>query len=302
MVTFRQPMALPENFEPAVRDPKKLLRTALILVGVMIVGGWFVMRAYTKWASERVADDRPAIIHRIQPERSLRVVRQDGEIADLMDLRGKVFAIHVIDLDQLERSQLSLDALKKISLEYAEEDKFRVVTLILNPGPASGLVKKLEGAATTLQVEMPQRWVASTQSETLTKFIRKELKPSSPPVEIDNWEFDSSVVLVDRNGHLRQAVIPMKDKKTGQVVSSQKVPFDFDQAKTWDESGKGTGTELTNVETLEQLMSETIAKLIVEEHVEKKSGILPVILGGLFLLMLLVIVIKIIRSRTSSPA
>ena len=149
-------MALPENFEPAVRDPKKLRRTALILVAVMIVGGWLVMKAYTKWASERVGDDRPSIIHRIQPERSLRVVRQDGEIADLMDLRGKVFAIHVVDLEQLERSRLSLDALKKSAMTYAEEDKFRIVTLVLNPWPADTLLEKLNETATqSLQVGVP---------------------------------------------------------------------------------------------------------------------------------------------------
>ena len=294
-------MALPENFEPAVRDPKKLRNTALILVGVMIVGGWLVMKAYLKWASERQADDRPAIVHRIQPERSLRVVRQDGELADLVDLRGKVFAIHVVDLDQLERSRLSLDALKKVSEEYVDEEKFLVVTLVLNPGPADGLVDKLKGAADHLGAQLPKQWVASTESETLTKFIRKELKPASPPAEVEgSWEFDPSVVLVDRNGHLRQAVVPLMDRKTGQFVSSQKVPFDFDQAKEWDESGKGTGTDLSNVETLEQLMGKTIGKLLVEEHVEKKSSIIPVILGSLFFLMLALIVFKIIRARTTA--
>jgi len=95
VATLRCPMSIPQDLEPAVRDPKKLRRTAWILVGMMILGGWLIFAAYNKWASQRAGDDRPSIVHRIQPERSLRVVRQDGKTADLMDLRGKVFAIHV---------------------------------------------------------------------------------------------------------------------------------------------------------------------------------------------------------------
>ena len=259
---MRQPMALPDHFEPAVRDPKKLRRTAWMLVGIMVVGGWLVSRAYDKWTRERADNDRPSIVHRIQPERSLRVIRQDGETADLMDLRNRVFAIHVVHLDQLEDSQRSLDVLKRTAEHFVEVEDFRVVTLILNPGGVDDALDKLKGAAISMEADLPQWWVATNQQETLVKFIRKELKPSTPPGEVDGrWLFDPSIVLVDRNGHLRRAVVPQKQGGPPYIAT-----FDFDQAVGWDNEGKMTGTELSNAEQLEALMWATIEKLLAESY------------------------------------
>ena len=255
-------MSLPENFEPAVRDPKKLRRTAWILVGVMVVGGWLVMRAYNNYVAGRADDDRPSIVHRIQPERSLRVIRQDGETADLMDLRDKVYAIHVLHLDQPEDSQLSLEVLRRLSKKMETEEDFRMVSLVLDAGPAEGVLEKLKAAATEMQVTLPQWWVSTNESKTLTKFIRKELKPSIPPGEVDGrWEFDASIVLVDRNGHLRRAVVPQERGGPPFIAT-----FDFDQAAQWDSEGKKTGTELSNVQQLEVLMEDTIKKLLSEPY------------------------------------
>ena len=63
------------NFEPAVRDPKKLRNTALILVGVMLLGGWLVLKAYEKWSVSQSGDNRPAVIYRITKERDLRILQ-----------------------------------------------------------------------------------------------------------------------------------------------------------------------------------------------------------------------------------
>ena len=263
-------MALPENFEPAVRDPKKLRRTALILVGMMVITGPWIYFLYKKKVNERLEHEResggnrPAIIHRIQPERSLRVIRQDGETADLMDLRNHVFAIHVVHLDQLEESQLSTEVLKRTATQFAEVEDFRIVTLILNPGKADEALGKLKEAASKMEVELPQWWVATNQQETLTKFIRKELKPTMPPGEVDGrWVFDPRIVLVGRNGHLRRAVVPQKRGGPPYIAT-----FDFDQAAEWDEQGKKTGTELSNAEQLEALMWATIEKLLAESYEE----------------------------------
>lgn len=264
MFTFRLPMPLPENFEPAERDPKKLRRTAWILVAIMVVGGWLVMKAYNNYVAERAKDDRPSIIHRIQPERSLRVVRQDGETVDLMDLRDKVFAIHVVHTEQMEESSRSIDILKRAAETFSQEEDFRIVTLILNPGPPDQALKQLKQAASAMEVELPQWWVASNEQKTLTKFIRKELKPSMPPGEVEGrWKFDPSIVLVDRNGHLRRAVVPQKKGGPPYIA-----PFDFDQAAQWDAEGKKTGTDLSNAQQLELLLMETIEKLLAEPFEE----------------------------------
>ena len=254
-------MSLPDNFEPAIRDPKKLRRTAWILVCIMIVGGWLVMKAYNNYVADRLGDDRPSIVYRIQPERSLRVIRQDGEMADLMD---HVFAVHVIHTGQLEDSRRSIEALKRASSKFADVQDFRIVTLILNPGPADQALEKLKTAATGMGAELPQWWVSSNEPKTLTKFIRKELKPSIPPGEHDGrWEFDPSIVLVDRNGHLRRAVVPQEQGGPPYIAT-----FDFDQAAQWDADGKKTGTDLSNAQQLEKLMAETIETLLTEPYEE----------------------------------
>lgn len=254
-------MSVSQHLEPAERDPKKLRRTVWVLVLIMVVGGWLVMQAYNKWAVEKAADDRPAIIHRIMPNK-LRVVRQDGQQADLADLRRKVFAIHVVHLDQPEDSARSLAVLKRLAHQYSAEQDFRVVTLILNPGPAETVVAKLDEVAKAMGVSMPQWWVAANSQEKLAKFIRQHLKPSVPPEEVDGrWEFDASVILIDRNGHLRRAVVPQKSGGQPYVAV-----FDFDQAAKWDADGVKTGTELNNEQELEKLLIKTIDQLLEEPY------------------------------------
>jgi len=295
-------MSLPENFEPAVRDPKKLRRTAWILVGVMIVGGWLVLRAYNKWTQERAGDDRPSIVHRIQPERSLRVIRQDGETRDLMDLRDNVFAIHVVHLDQPDDSKLSVEVLKRTAEAFADEDDFRIVTLVLDAGPAEGVLERLKTAAASMEVALPQWWVATNESKTLAKFIRKELKPSMPPGEVDGrWEFDPSIVLVDRNGHLRQAVIPKVDPGTGTVISSKTVAFDFNQATRWDQEGRSEGIDGSNVQALELLLGETIDKLLAESYASGQGmGISIALVAGAVGLFLAIFITAILAFRSRS--
>lgn len=302
LATFRCPMSLPEHLEPAVRNPKQLRRTAWILVGLMVVGGWLVLKAYNSYVANRVADDRPAMIHRILPQRSLRVIRQDGEKADLMDLRDKVFAIHVVHLDQLEESRLSLEALKRAAESYVANEDFRIVTLVLNPGPAEKALERLKAAAAEMKVELPQWWVATNDPETLSKFIRKELKPSLPPREVDGrWEFDASIVLVDRNGHLRQGVVPKLDPETGKALPSETIAFDFNQAREWDQEGLSEGIEGSNIEALQRMFNATIDKLLAETHEPGQSAGMSIALvaGGVGLfLAVFAVAIFTFRSRS----
>jgi hypothetical protein len=254
-------MPLPDDFEPAVRDPKKLARTAWVLVGVMFIGGWLILKAYEKWAVEQSADDRPSMVHRIQPERSLRLVRQDGRTADLMDLRGQVFAINVISLKQLETSARSIAVMKRLAESYAGNPDFHLVTLVLDPMPAEELVPTLKETAAAQDMELPQWWVGANEPKTLQTFIRNELKPSLPPARTDGeWSFDPGIALIDRNGHLRRAVVPKKEGGGPPAV----IPFDFDEAAKWDAEGRKSGSELTNEQEMEALLGRTIDKLLAE--------------------------------------
>lgn len=253
-------MSLPHDFEPAVRDPKKLRRTAWTLVAIMILGGTLIMLSYEKWAKKQSADDRPSMVHRIRKERDLRVIRQDGKTADLFDLRGKVWAVNVTSLAKPETSARSMAVMKRLAEKHAATPDFHLVTLTLDPAPADQIVGLLAKGAQDHAITLPQWWLATNEAATLHKFIKSELKSNIfPHQENGDWVFDTSIVLIDKNGHLRRAVIPQK--RGGQPFVAT---FDFDQAAQWDKDGILTGTERSNEGELEKLLETTIETLLKE--------------------------------------
>ena len=256
-------MSLPAALEPAVRDPKKLWRTAWILVGVMIVGGSLILKAYEKWASQQATDTRPAIIHRIQKERDLRLLRQDGKTADLFELRGSVYVLNALSLRDPEAASRSMAVMKRLAEQRANEKDFHLVTLLIDPVPADALRDKLAKAAETHGMNLPQWWLGSNEPGTLHKFIKNELKASVFPNEAGGkWNYDPSIVLIDRNGHIRRAVVPMT--RNGKQAKPEVVGFDFDQAAEWDAAGMKSGTERSNEAELEILLGRTIDALLAE--------------------------------------
>ncbi len=260
-------MPLPDPIlEPAIRDPKKLRNTALVLVAIMILGGWFILKAYRNWSATQLKDDRPARVYRITPERDLRMLRQDGKTADLVDLRGSVIALNVISLRDPQVAERSMAAMKRLAAQRAETPNFHLVTLILDPQPSEKLRDVLAQAAAERGIELPLWWLGSNVPEDLLPFIYNQLKVNTYPTEKDGkWSYDSSIVLIDKTGHIRRAVVPQK--RGGQPYIAT---FDFEQAAEWDADGIGIqpGSDRTNVEQLEVLMNETIDKLLAESSSE----------------------------------
>ncbi|MES2438892.1 MAG: hypothetical protein V4584_07490 [Verrucomicrobiota bacterium] len=254
-------MPLPDpSLEPAIRDPKKLRNTALVLLGIMLLGGWLVLKAYEQWSVKQSQDDRPAVIYRITPERDLRMLRQDGKTVDLVDLRGKVIAVNVISLRDPQVSERSLAVMKRLSGARAATGDLHLVSLILDPMPAEKLLPTLTETAAAKGMTLPQWWLGSNEPKTLHKFIKNELKANIYPHETTGkWEYDSSIVLIDKNGHVRRAVVPQKQGGPPFIAT-----FDFDQAAGWDAKGVKTGTDLTNEKQLEALLNTTIDKLLAE--------------------------------------
>jgi cytochrome oxidase Cu insertion factor (SCO1/SenC/PrrC family) len=254
-------MPLPDpSFEPAIRDPKKLRNTALVLVALMLVGGVLIFVAYQKWSQQQATDDRPAVIYRITPERDLRVLLQDGQIANLVDLRGKVIAVHVMSLRDPQAAQRSLAVMKRLAAARASTTDFALVSLVIDPEPSDKLRTTLAEAAAANGMTLPQWWVGSNEPKTLHKFIKNELKATTYPNELNGkWDYDGSIVLIDKNGHIRRAVVPQKQGGEPFVAT-----FDFEQAAAWDAKGAKTGTANNNVEQLEFLLNHTIDKLLAE--------------------------------------
>jgi cytochrome oxidase Cu insertion factor (SCO1/SenC/PrrC family) len=249
------------DLEPAVRDPRKLRRTAWILVAIMILGGWLVLKSYETWAKRQTRDNRPALIHQIRKERDLRVIRQDGKTEDLFNLRGKVWVVNTLALGAPDSSQRSHEIMKRLSEKYAAKADFALVSLVLDPPSADQAVATLAGHAQNQGMRLPQWWLAANDPPTTHKFIKTELRANVFPHHKDGrWIHDTSIVLIDRNGHVRRAVVPQQ--RGGQPYVAT---FDFDQAARWDAEGKKTGTDRTNVEELELLLTKTIDELLAED-------------------------------------
>ena len=254
-------MPLPDpTLEPAIRDPKKLRNTAFVLVAIMFLGGWLVLKAYDRWSAQQAPDDRPAIIYRITPERDLRMLRQDGKIVDLVNLRGKVIALNVTSLRDPQAAALSMAVMKRLAEKRASTADFNLITLVVDPLPSEKLQVSLAETSAANGMKLPQWWVGGNEPGTLHKFIKNELKANIYPNELKGkWEYDASIVLIDKNGHIRRAVVPQKRGGPPFIAT-----FDFDQAAAWDAKGAKTGNEHNNVEQLEILLNHTLDKLLAE--------------------------------------
>lgn len=257
--------AAPTPLEPAIRDPRKLRKTAGVLVGLMVVGGFMIHLAYEKSSKRQNEDGRPSIVARLTPEKDLRVLRQDGAQVDLLQNEGKVWVATAVSASQPETSARTLAVMKRLSEKYAGREDFVLVCLVIDSGERAKLDAMLTEAAAKIGATLPQWWVVSQRQEELHKFVKNEFKLSQfPHQENGKWLFDTSLVLVDRNRHVRQAVIPQKQGGPPFVAR-----FDFDQAAGWDAKGIKSGTERTNEEELELRLIETIETVLAEPKESK---------------------------------
>ncbi len=249
----------PEKLEPVTPDPKRNLVVALILLAVMIVGGIVILTAYEKRTSEGAKDGRPSLLTRISETKDLSYLRQDGKVTDLMALEGKVVVVQC--LPQTQPDPVTVGVMKRLFETYRGNPDVALLTLVLDPWPAEKLQEQLQEVAESLGAELPGWTVASNERETLHKFIKNEFKANRMPHEEDGvWKYDRSLVVIDRNRHVRRAVVPQKRGGAAYVA-----PFDFDLAAEWDSQGILTKTELTNTEQLEVLLGETVETLLEEE-------------------------------------
>ena len=210
----------------------------------------------------------------------------------------------VQSLPQAQPDGLSIEVMKRLAREHAGNEDVVLVTLVLDPGSAEALPAQLQAVAAYLGAELPQWVVGSNEKETLHKFIKNEFKANMLPYEEGGkWVYDGSLVLIDRNRHVRRAVVPkVRIGKPDVVSSNQVVAFDFRQAVEWDEKGLITGTELNNVQRMEELLDETIATLLAEKDDmnERKSPALLVAVGVGFALFFILLILKTKATRHPS--
>lgn len=254
-----------QDLEPAVRDPKKLRRTAFILVALMVVSGLAVIFAYNRWAAEAAKDDRPAVVGRL--DKNFKVWRQDESEAGLLDLAGDVFVIVPVAFSQPESWRQTREILIELAKRYESRSDFHIVCLAVDPEKDSPA--ELARHAESLGAKLPQWWLAGTREESTHKFLKNRLKASIYPFEKDGvWQYDPSIVLVDRDRHLRKATIRAR-KASGEWLNQRNhVVMDFEQAAAWDAEGRSEGLDETNVETMRKLLFATIDRLLADPAIE----------------------------------
>ncbi|MBC7978941.1 MAG: hypothetical protein H7Y36_00080 [Armatimonadetes bacterium] len=249
-------MTLSKEFEAVTPDPKKLRRTALILLAIMVVGGVVILKAYEKRSKEAAKENRPNYVTRISEAKDLTFLRQDGEIKELIGLKGKVLVVQC--LASAQPDELSTGVMHRISDKYKGREDVALLTLLIDPGPSNSLLDELKIMAENLGAKLPQWTVASNERPTLHRFIKNEFKASMlPHKEAGKWIYDGSIVLIDKERHVRRAVVPQKRGGAPYVTN-----FDFEQAKKWDVEGIKTGTDLSNTEQMEALLNQTIEILL----------------------------------------
>lgn len=260
LLPFRREMQA-THLEPVTPDPKKNLITALILVGVMVVGGIVILKAYEKRTKEGAKDDRPSLLTQISETKDLSFIRQDGKVTDLMSLKGKVVIVQ--SLPKAQPDEVTVAVMKRLSEKFAGNPDIALVTLVIDPGSAEDLHAELQEVSESLGAKLPQWTVASNERPTLHRFIKNEFKANRLPHEADGkWSYDKALVLIDRNRHVRRAVVPQKRGGASYVA-----PFDFELASEWDTKGIKTGTDRNNVQELEVLLGETI-DIVLKENIK----------------------------------
>lgn len=254
-----------ENLEPAERDPKKLRRTAFILVAMMVVGSILVLIAYNRKAAKLAEDDRPAFVTRLRLDKhDFKLWRQDESEASLLDLTGDVFVIVPVVFREPDGWETTRAVLLELRERYGDRDDFHLVTITLDP--ENEPPRELAGIAEDLGAELPFWWVAGARQESIHKYFKNVLQAGIMPEREDGkWVYDTAITLVDRDRHVRRPTVRARKPSGRELNHRNPVKLDFEEAARWDAEGRGEGLEKTNVETMKEMLFKTIDELLAAE-------------------------------------
>lgn len=244
--------------EPAVRDEKKLRRTAWILVCFALLGGVFIFAAYERYASNANKELRPSYVGELRY--NLPILRQDGVRIGLEELQGKVWVLNSISVTQPDTCALAVRVMQEMAKKYESREDVVFISTIIDPGPPEQAAEVLKQEAQRQGAKLSQWWFVTTEPAVLHKYLKDKCKLGMlPHLEEGRWKYDTSLILVDRNLKLRKAVVPQQRGGPPFVTG-----FDFSQAAHWDEKGIKTGTERNNVAELQYLLESTVEILLNE--------------------------------------
>jgi len=190
------------QLEPADRDPVKLRNTALILVGVMLVGATLILWAYSSFGKRTSESDRPSMEAKITDD--CRLITADGEERDIQDLKGKV-TISLITTIEEGASEEVLSALREVYGALPEDgEKPHLLAFVLDgsedsPQEMAQVLSEFEASTEVWRVAANEDGKVSVRA-----FLKNRMRFGTYPEKREGeWAFDPKIVLLDQFLHVR---------------------------------------------------------------------------------------------------
>ena len=198
------------NMEPAERNPAQLRRTALKLVGIMIIGAAVVLSAYFAKSKQKAEanEGRPPITTKIS--RNFAAKNHEGKLVATYDLEGKVWFAVPVCVNQLDENKHALAMMKEIAKHYEGDDNLRFVAVSVNGVDQGVEPADLKLAMDQLSISDDRWWFLTTGNTKKQRgYIKDQLRlgiVSERPDEdqAGKWKFPSQIALIDREMHIRQ--------------------------------------------------------------------------------------------------
>lgn len=178
-----------EGLEPADVDQKQLVKTALILVVMMVVGGVAVLGAYLKRVEEQKDNFRPAFVNELKGHMMLQLA--DGSVTNTSEIKDDVWVYYQTSFEERDQHPEREKALALLP----EEGVWQVEYFIdMDPNDEADRAKMA-----TLPEE-PGVWKVAAKAKVLEKYLKSGLRFGTVPHRKDGeWIYDTSVAVIKRD-------------------------------------------------------------------------------------------------------
>lgn len=196
------------KLEPADRDPVKLRNTALILTAVMVIGSFFILWAYNRFAEKSADTQRPSFLTAIGGADEVHIITSDGERRTLEDLKGSVVLSFAVTKELAQESRPTIEAVREILAEFPDTKKRPKVLIFVLDGDEGNPASVAQVLSDFGQEPDVWRVPASVdRKDSLRAFLKSKIRFGIYPHEKDGkLVYDSQLILFDQHLQIRGAV------------------------------------------------------------------------------------------------
>ena len=178
-----------EGLEPAEVDPKKLRKTAFILVGMMLLGAVAVTAAYIKLATNQKEDYRPAFVNELKGHMQLQLA--DGTVTDTSQIEPDIWLYYQTSFAERDSHEEREKAFALLPAEGVQRVEFFV-----DMDPNS---EEDRATMATLPTQ-PGLWRVAGKAKVVEKYLKSGIRFGTVPHEKDGeLIYDTSVAVLKRD-------------------------------------------------------------------------------------------------------